>query len=292
MNFDECLNIINSVISKRDENVFLNSVQHGHHILPKHFGGKDEKNNIIKLTIDEHAEVHRLMFEKYNLKEDWLAYAGLSKMIGKEEIIIELCRIQGKINGKKTKIEKKGIHSDKYLKSENRIIDCKNGGIIAGNINKNKEGFLKEISFKGYEGIIKKYGCKLNNENREKLGLNKINPYINFSEKEIFEEKERLRKNSQNRKGSSWYYNPKNESEQRMINLDNGEKIPEGWLKGRKIQKNKGKTFWFNKENNIEKFTYECPGEGFIKGRNPIYSKGNIKNLKQFNHGNKNRQNN
>jgi hypothetical protein len=122
MNFDECLNIINSVISKRDENIFLNSVKHGHHILPKHFGGKDEKSNIIELTIDEHAEVHRLMFEKFNLKEDWLAYAGLIKMIGKEEIIKEAMKIgsskAGKIAGKKSKesgrlllMSKKGIET-------------------------------------------------------------------------------------------------------------------------------------------------------------------------------------
>ena len=69
MNFDECLNIINSVVSKRDENIFLISVKHGHHILPRHFGGKDEKSNIIELNIDEHAEVHKLMFEKFNLNK-------------------------------------------------------------------------------------------------------------------------------------------------------------------------------------------------------------------------------
>ena len=34
-------------------------IYHNHHILPKHMGGTDDPENIIKLTIEEHAEAHK-----------------------------------------------------------------------------------------------------------------------------------------------------------------------------------------------------------------------------------------
>ena len=34
-------------------------MKHKHHIIPKHMGGGDENENLIELTIEEHAEEHR-----------------------------------------------------------------------------------------------------------------------------------------------------------------------------------------------------------------------------------------
>lgn len=65
-------------------------IKHKHHVIPKHMGGTDDPENIVELTVEEHAEAHRILFEKYGLKEDWLAWQGLSGMMGKEEIIKEL----------------------------------------------------------------------------------------------------------------------------------------------------------------------------------------------------------
>lgn len=48
-------------------------------------GGTDSPDNLIKLTIEEHAEAHRVLYEKYGNKFDNIAYLALSKQIGHEE---------------------------------------------------------------------------------------------------------------------------------------------------------------------------------------------------------------
>lgn len=53
-------------------------------------GGSDDPSNIIELTVEEHAEAHRLLYEKYGRWQDQVAWKALSGMIGKEEIIHEI----------------------------------------------------------------------------------------------------------------------------------------------------------------------------------------------------------
>ena len=62
-------------------------MKHIHHIIPKHMGGSDDPSNLIELTIEEHAEAHRELYEKYGDEFDRLAHLSLSGAIGKEEII-------------------------------------------------------------------------------------------------------------------------------------------------------------------------------------------------------------
>lgn len=64
---------------------------HKHHIIPRHMGGSDDPSNIVELTIEEHAEAHRKLYEKYGKIEDKLAWKGLLGMIDKEDIIAKLC---------------------------------------------------------------------------------------------------------------------------------------------------------------------------------------------------------
>ena len=64
-------------------------IKHKHHIIPKHAGGTDEPSNLIELTIEEHAEAHRILFETYGKKEDELAWKGLAGLIPREQIMIE-----------------------------------------------------------------------------------------------------------------------------------------------------------------------------------------------------------
>jgi NUMOD3 motif len=68
------------------------SIYHKHHIIPKHMGGTDDPSNLVELTIEEHAEAHRKLFEQYGHWQDELAWKGLAKMIGKTELISEVIR--------------------------------------------------------------------------------------------------------------------------------------------------------------------------------------------------------
>lgn len=69
---------------------------HKHHIIPKHMGGSDDPSNIVLLTVEEHAEAHRLLYEKYGKKQDEIAWKGLLKLITKEERIKQLSSLCGK----------------------------------------------------------------------------------------------------------------------------------------------------------------------------------------------------
>ena len=69
---------------------------HKHHIIPKHMGGTDDPENLVELTIEEHAEAHKKLFEKYGCWQDYLAWQGLAGLISKEELVRHIQSEAGK----------------------------------------------------------------------------------------------------------------------------------------------------------------------------------------------------
>ncbi len=69
---------------------------HRHHKIPKHVGGSDDESNIELLTVRQHAEAHKELFEKYGREEDRIAWLGLSGIIGREDVIRQAQRLGGK----------------------------------------------------------------------------------------------------------------------------------------------------------------------------------------------------
>jgi len=59
---------------------------HIHHIIPRHMGGKNNPENLIELTIEEHAEAHRKLYEQYGHWQDHVAWKALSGQINSDEI--------------------------------------------------------------------------------------------------------------------------------------------------------------------------------------------------------------
>ena len=72
---------------------------HKHHIIPKHAGGTDDPSNIVELTIDQHAEAHRILWEKHGRWEDELAYKGLAGLMSKQDIVARQLSEAGKKGG-------------------------------------------------------------------------------------------------------------------------------------------------------------------------------------------------
>lgn len=60
---------------------------HKHHIIPKFEGGSNDPSNLIEVSVEEHAEIHRKRFEEFGHWQDYVAWQGLSGRIGKEDII-------------------------------------------------------------------------------------------------------------------------------------------------------------------------------------------------------------
>lgn len=71
-------------------------MRHKHHIIPRYMGGTDDADNIVELTVLEHADAHNLLYCLYKNKEDWLAEQGLLGYYKKEDIIKEIFKNNGR----------------------------------------------------------------------------------------------------------------------------------------------------------------------------------------------------
>ena len=60
---------------------------HKHHIVPRHVGGTNDPSNLIELSIIDHAEAHKLLYEQHGRWQDYVAWQGLAMMVDKEELI-------------------------------------------------------------------------------------------------------------------------------------------------------------------------------------------------------------
>ena len=65
-------------------------IKHKHHIIPKHMGGTNEPNNLVELSIEDHAEAHRKLYEEHGRVQDKVAWLGLSGIMPYAEIIYTL----------------------------------------------------------------------------------------------------------------------------------------------------------------------------------------------------------
>jgi hypothetical protein len=200
-------------------------MKHKHHIIPKHMGGTDDTENLIELTIEEHADAHRILFEKYGKIEDYWAWKGLSGQIGKEEILREIC----KNNGKKVYENKLGIFS---MSKDERKEFCSKGGKTSGQKNSNS-GHCQNIAHLGGKasaGMKFWYNILTDEETRsfESPGDNWI-PGVKMERINI----EQLRKQSNNRKNSFWIHNPETGESKMIFNID---EIPDGFIEGRNLE--------------------------------------------------------
>lgn len=68
------------------------AVYHYHHIVPRHAGGTNDPSNLIKVTVEEHAELHFARYLQYGELGDWLAAYSLSGQISHAEATAEARR--------------------------------------------------------------------------------------------------------------------------------------------------------------------------------------------------------
>ena len=192
-------------------------------------GGTDDPENLIELTIEEHAEAHKILYEKYGKIEDYWAWKGLSGQIGREEILKQIYINNGKNMGKYSYENKLGIFS---MSKEERLPYIKKGGKTSGKKNA-ESGHCAEIAHlggKAASGMTFWYNTTTGEETKsfecpgegwEKgIRLDRINI-------------ESLRENSNNRKNSFWIHNP-NTGQSKMVFSE--EEIPDGFIEGRKIE--------------------------------------------------------
>ena len=77
--------------------------KHKLHIVPRHMGGGDEPENLIELSVEDHALAHKELWEKHGLEEDriaWLALSGQMTMTEAKILSQEAGRLRGSANVK------------------------------------------------------------------------------------------------------------------------------------------------------------------------------------------------
>ena len=104
-----------------------------HHIVPRHMGGTDEENNIEYITVAEHADRHRILFEQYGHKWDYLAWKGRTGHIGREEINHIKWKEAGRKGGLRS--AELGVHLGRKRSAETKQKMSDNHANMAGDKN-------------------------------------------------------------------------------------------------------------------------------------------------------------
>ena len=168
-------------------------IYHKHHIVPRHMGGTDDPSNLINLTIEEHAEAHRMLYEEHGKWEDKIAWQMLSGQISNAEAANEVRRLAnlGKRLSEETKRKISSRKTNPPKETRKRMSIAKTG-------NKNRLGKkhtdetkeeLRKASMGNKNGCIS--GYKLDDTFKEKKRKYMSDPNNNPSKRP--EVKEKLR---------------------------------------------------------------------------------------------------
>jgi hypothetical protein len=224
-------------------------MKHKHHIVPKHMGGSDDPENLIELTVEEHAKAHLSLYEKHGKKEDLCAYYMLSGNIEKYR------KVYAKLGGdacQKKRRQQGFVGAELFygrkVSEQERLKNSSNGGKIQGPIN-SQNGHMKTIqklsdcSAAGKKGgaktILLQKGAFGDPEERKKVASlggrvqGKINGENGHCKKIAQDYWQKVKRGELKREKKIWITDGK---QNKMILC--GEEIYDGWRKG-KTQKAK-----------------------------------------------------
>jgi hypothetical protein len=139
-------------------------MKHKHHIVPRHMGGSDNPSNLVELTVEEHAEAHRKLWEQYSNIKDYCAWKGLEGTIGKEEIVRLLMDPTGRVHTEETKNKISQSHKGKQKhteESKEKLRQFRTGMKLS-------EEHKEKIS-KGLGGNTNMVGKKLSDDTKDKI---------------------------------------------------------------------------------------------------------------------------
>ncbi len=72
-----------------------------HHIIPKHCGGGNEEENLVRLTYRQHTFAHRLLWKAYKKSQDLMCWKMMSAI--EEDKKFALCQMAGQLGGAKNR---------------------------------------------------------------------------------------------------------------------------------------------------------------------------------------------
>ncbi len=103
---------------------------HKHHIIPRYTGGSNEPENLVEVTITQHAMFHFCNYQLSGNEEDRIAWKALSGQITINEAKLEAQVLGCKKSGKNHKENKTGIFG---MTPDQKSGASKKGGKITTN---------------------------------------------------------------------------------------------------------------------------------------------------------------
>jgi len=101
------------------------TIYHVHHIIPKHMGGTDDEDNLIKLTVEDHAEAHLELYKKHGKIEDLWSYQLLNSQITYKEGFARLLSKNARDTHRKQKERKTGVYDSKMQSEKGKLAAIK-----------------------------------------------------------------------------------------------------------------------------------------------------------------------
>jgi|TARA_Y100000310_G_scaffold295508_1_gene326919 hypothetical protein len=224
---------------------------HKHHVVPKHAGGDDSPDNLVELSIKEHALAHKKLFEEYRRWQDRVAWLSLMGIMQDEERIYEIISNSNKGNPSNWKMSK----AQKEKLSKSRLGDK--------NPMHGKPAHNRGIKRPGIGG--RKKGTLWSDEERKKQeSIRSKDGYYDY-----LQNPERCKKISESNKGrkgaatgKKWYNNGVDEG---YFNVN---EQPDNWNLGRiKRPSSKIGMLWYNNGMSNRQFKENKQPEEYIRGR-------------------------
>lgn len=224
-----------------------NQRTHKHHIIPRYMGGTNAVENLIEVTVTQHAMYHFCNYQLWGNEEDKIAWKTLSGQITLDRAKQEAMMLGAKKGAEK--IKQKYINDIEYQKSTyNRLTS-----------------FLKDSVY--LENSIKR--CK---QNQRKAVEASKTPESRKKQKEKLSEIEHNKGKKNPQYGKMWITNGTKEGTYR---IKKEEQIPDGYWKGRvcfdikpkgENTSNYGK-IWINNGIENRMIPKDCSiPEGYTKG--------------------------
>ena len=115
-------------------------MKHIHHIIPRHMGGTNDPSNLIELTVAEHAQAHKELYEQHGKLEDKVAWLALSGQAKDPEFVYSRAILGGRTQGKRNA---ESGHMQKVQKLADKSSAGKKGG--ATTITRGKGSFADPV---------------------------------------------------------------------------------------------------------------------------------------------------
>lgn len=210
----------------------MTNKKHKHHIIPKHMGGTDDKNNIVELLVSDHAVAHLKLYYTHEKYEDLCAYYMLSGKI--EKFRSQLGHLGGTACQQKRKEQGLNAYGLEPNSKKAKEISSKGGKIqgarnaASGHMNKikTKESLSKAGKAAALKNKIRGVGSFFNKDEHVKAAAKggRIQGLANAASGHL----KRISKLSKKNKGQFWITDG-------IKNKMTKSEIPNGWRKGRTL---------------------------------------------------------